>query len=36
MTPLAVLAGVESFVDIARFGCNKLKFLRRFRYPNPV
>ena len=28
---LAVLAGAESFVDIARFGCAKLDFLRRFR-----
>jgi len=28
---LAVLAGAESFVDIARFGCKKLEFLRRFR-----
>src|SRR5882757_11385545 len=28
---LAVLAGAESFVDIARFGCEKLEFLRRFR-----
>jgi predicted transposase YbfD/YdcC len=27
----AVLAGAESFVDIARFGCKKLGFLRRFR-----
>ena len=28
---LAVLAGAESFVDIARFGCKKLELLRRFR-----
>jgi predicted transposase YbfD/YdcC len=28
---LAVLAGAESFVDIARFGRMKLAFLRRFR-----
>ena len=28
---LAVLAGAESFVDIARFGCMKLDLLRRFR-----
>jgi predicted transposase YbfD/YdcC len=28
---LAVLAGAESFVEIARFGCKKLEFLRRFR-----
>jgi predicted transposase YbfD/YdcC len=28
---LAVLAGAESFVDIARFGCKKLGLLRRFR-----
>jgi hypothetical protein len=28
---LAVLAGAESFVDIARFGCKKLDLLRRFR-----
>jgi predicted transposase YbfD/YdcC len=28
---LAVLAGAESFVDIARFGRMKLEFLRRFR-----
>ena len=28
---LAVLAGAESFVDIARFGEKKIKFLRRFR-----
>jgi predicted transposase YbfD/YdcC len=28
---LAVLAGAESFVDIARFGCEKLALLRRFR-----
>jgi hypothetical protein len=28
---LAVLAGAESFVDIARFGCKKLALLRRFR-----
>lgn len=28
---LAVLAGAESFVDIARFGRMKLDFLRRFR-----
>ena len=28
---LAVLAGAESFVDIARFGCMKLELLRRFR-----
>jgi predicted transposase YbfD/YdcC len=27
----AVLAGAESFVDIARFGCKKLDLLRRFR-----
>ena len=28
---LAVLAGAESVVDIALFGCKKLEFLRRFR-----
>jgi predicted transposase YbfD/YdcC len=28
---LAVLAGAESFVEIARFGSKKLEFLRRFR-----
>ena len=28
---LGVLAGAESFVDIARFGCKKLELLRRFR-----
>jgi hypothetical protein len=28
---LAVLAGAETFVDIARFGAKKLPFLRRFR-----
>src|SRR3954466_697273 len=28
---LAVLAGAESFVDIARFGTRKLDLLRRFR-----
>src|ERR1700676_2419191 len=28
---LAVLAGAESFVEIARFGCKKLDLLRRFR-----
>lgn len=28
---LAVLAGAETFVDIARFGSKKLAFLRRFR-----
>jgi predicted transposase YbfD/YdcC len=28
---LAVLAGAETFVDIARFGEKKLEFLRRFR-----
>jgi hypothetical protein len=28
---LAVLAGAESFVDIARFGEKKLDLLRRFR-----
>jgi predicted transposase YbfD/YdcC len=28
---LAVLAGAESFVDIARFGCKKRDLLRRFR-----
>ena len=28
---LAVLAGADSFVDIARFGRMKLEFLRRFR-----
>ena len=28
---LAVLAGAESFVDIARFGCMKRDLLRRFR-----
>jgi predicted transposase YbfD/YdcC len=28
---LAVLAGAESFVEIARFGCKKLELLRRFR-----
>ena len=28
---LAVLAGAESFVDIARFGEKKIEFLRRFR-----
>lgn len=28
---LAVLAGAESFVEIARFGTNKLDLLRRFR-----
>jgi predicted transposase YbfD/YdcC len=28
---LAVLAGAETIVDIALFGCKKLEFLRRFR-----
>ena len=28
---LAVLAGAETFTDIARFGETKLEFLRRFR-----
>ena len=28
---LAVLAGADSFVEIARFGCKKLDLLRRFR-----
>jgi len=28
---LAVLAGAETFADIARFGDRKLAFLRRFR-----
>ena len=28
---LAVLAGAETFVDIARFGEKKLELLRRFR-----
>ena len=28
---LAVLAGAESFTEIARFGVKKLEFLRRFR-----
>src|SRR5215210_6742043 len=28
---LAVLAGAETFVDIARFGAKKLALLRRFR-----
>src|ERR1700730_15847546 len=28
---LAVLAGAETFVDIARFGSKKLELLRRFR-----
>ena len=28
---LAVLAGAETFTDIARFGDKKLNFLRRFR-----
>jgi DDE_Tnp_1-associated len=28
---LAVLAGAESFVEIARFGTKKLDLLRRFR-----
>lgn len=28
---LAVLAGADSFVEIARFGCKKREFLRRFR-----
>jgi predicted transposase YbfD/YdcC len=28
---LAVLAGADSFVEIARFGCKKRDFLRRFR-----
>ena len=28
---LAVLAGAETFVDIARFGDKKLNLLRRFR-----
>jgi len=28
---LAVLAGAETFVDIALFGCKKLELLRRFR-----
>jgi predicted transposase YbfD/YdcC len=28
---IAVLAGAESFVDIARFGCKKIELLRRFR-----
>ncbi len=28
---LAVLAGAETFVDIARFGAKKLSLLRRFR-----
>ena len=31
LCPLAVLAGVETFVDIARFGAKKLALLRRFR-----
>ena len=28
---LGVLAGAETFVDIALFGCKKIMFLRRFR-----
>ena len=28
---LAVLAGADTFTDIALFGCKKLEFLRRFR-----
>jgi predicted transposase YbfD/YdcC len=28
---LAVLAGADSFVEIARFGCKRREFLRRFR-----
>jgi hypothetical protein len=28
---LAVLAGAETFTDIARFGATKLELLRRFR-----
>jgi hypothetical protein len=28
---LAVLAGADSFVEIARFGCKKRELLRRFR-----
>lgn len=31
LTLLAVLAGAETFVDIARFGAKKLPLLRRFR-----
>src|SRR5262250_1670339 len=31
LTLLAVLAGAETFVDIARFGQKKLDLLRRFR-----
>src|SRR5215470_7829682 len=31
LTLLAVLAGAETFVDIARFGQKKLELLRRFR-----
>jgi predicted transposase YbfD/YdcC len=31
LTLLAVMAGAETFVDIARFGVQKLEFLRRFR-----
>jgi hypothetical protein len=31
LCPLAVLAGAETFVDIAPFGQKKLDLLRRFR-----
>ena len=31
LSPLAVLAGAETFCDIARFGEKKLDLLRRFR-----
>ena len=31
LSHLAVLAGAETFTDIARFGKNKLDLLRRFR-----
>ena len=31
LSPLAVLAGAETFTDIARFGKNKLDLLRRFQ-----
>jgi predicted transposase YbfD/YdcC len=31
LTLLAVLAGADSFVEIARFGCKKRELLRRFR-----
>jgi predicted transposase YbfD/YdcC len=31
LTLLAVLAGADSFVEIARFGCTKRELLRRFR-----